>query len=127
MRPSSNWRTQITDGIDIFGNRKRGGGGDPNTTNQDTKVLNASMIKHNKYTGNVSAQNTNQPTSIISGVPPHLKIKLFRQQSEKLFADTQNQKYLQKMKEIEQEKYFQAIYEKELEDLHSKHANKMNN
>eukprot|EP01084_Bolivina_argentea_P215949 366751_1 len=31
------------------------------------------------------------------------------------------------MKEIEQEKYFQAIYEKELEDLHSKHANKMNN
>eukprot|EP01084_Bolivina_argentea_P215951 366755_1 len=140
MRPSSNWRKRIDDGIDIFGNKKRGGGGDPVRTNADAKVFNASITKNNKY--KLLSQNINQSMAphLKSSIdlsypePPTNKTKLkkyadelFRQQLEQQIADKKTQKYLQKMQEIEQEKYFQAIYEKELEDLHSKHANKMNN
>ena len=131
MRPSSHWRKQNDDSVDIFGNRKRGGGGDPvrnkGLSSSDTSTL--SMIEKYKL---LQQKLYNTGPSKITSIPSQCAAKkseneLFRQQLDAQIAEQKHLKLLQKMKDIEQEKLAQYKLEKELKELQSKHMHEVNN
>ena len=133
MRPSSHWRKQNDDSVDIFGNRKRGGGGDPVRNKGSSSSDTSSMSMIEKYKLLQQKLSNPGPTKITS-IPSQSSSdarksenELFRQQLDAQIAEQKHLKLLQKMKDIEQEKLAQYKLEKELKELQSKHRNAVNN
>eukprot|EP01083_Nonionella_stella_P004573 13261_1 len=154
MRPSSTWRKQSDDtGVDIFGNKKRGGGGDPIRTNAGSIVSNLSQYKvlqpktHSPSRipiNTLQLSSANDPSD--AHIPPHLRTsvhfndppkdtkrdafkqsnELFRQQLDLQIAEQKQLKHAHKMNEMEQEKLAQDKLQRELEQLRLKHKNEIN-
>jgi len=142
MKPSSNWRRRNDGALDIFGNRKRGGCGEPvrkkinvsQSQNLCTSVTNRAFLPPHAFSGVTphlrasvdqfvppshavdNDNNNNKPNDPVTDVAN----KLFREQLDQQIAEHKQLKFLQKMQAMEEEKWLEQKVEKERQELQNK-------
>ena len=116
MRASSLWRTKIDDGLDIFGNPKRGGGGEPYIKPTIKRDNNVSIDDENFWKklndnagNNVSTIDLIEETlgksiNNISVNDRKSKNEIFRMELDKQIEMKKKQKMMEKQREIEYER-----------------------
>jgi len=140
MRSSSSWRKVVDDPtVDIFGNKKRGGGGDPLKNERGHVIANASSAtRFQEYQKSLAtATPSTAANHLLSSVDVGLKppstttdrIKtadeLFREDLYRQIEEQKRAKYAAKLKEMEAERAEQERVKREIAALRQKHSSEI--
>lgn len=140
MRSSSSWRKEVDDPtVDIFGNKKRGGGGDPVKNERGLIVPNASAsaryqalrenLANKSSTSSINTSSINfgdgSSHSTTTKVREKTADELFREDLYKQIEEQKKAKYMAKLQEMEAERAEQERVKREIAALRAKHAAEM--